>query len=351
MKNLKIIQTNSNKLGKYDAHFLEKLAVLLNGGFNLRHALLFLLEQYDVIKEGTRTDAIQLINEGTSLSQLLKFLGFRKSVIVQVEFAEIHGEVEKNLLDSSNYITYRRTTIKKFLKAVQYPLILISIFIGMLIILNYTVIPQFKTLYSAMGTEAEGLVYTLTLFLEHLPTVVFVFTGITLCGFSCILVILKLPDVEKQCRLLLNIPFIRFYFINYHTFHFSREFGYFINNGLEIKEIINIFKVQDLDKYLSYAARLIEEELLSGHSLSEAVGKVPFIDDRLCTFINHGKYSSSVAKELLLFSEYTLEKLIMRTENMTRRIQPVIFLILGLLIICLYLIIVLPIFDMMSQIH
>lgn len=350
MKNIKTTRKNSNKLGKYDAHFLEKLSLLISSGFNMKHALTFLIEQYEVIKPSVKTAALKKVEEGISISGLLRFLGYRNSIIVQMEFSEIHGEVEKNLLESSKYISEKRKTFKKLLKAVQYPAILVSIFIVMLIVLNYTVIPQFKTLYSAMGTEIEGVVKSLTIILEYLP--VMVFGGLITALFFTLTVttVIKWRDIQKQCAVILKVPLVRFYFMNYHTMHFSREFGYFISNGLEVKDILKLFHQQSLNPYLKYAASQIEKELMQGSSLSQAVKHVEFLDEKICTFISHGEYSSSVGKELLLYSDYTLEKMIMKTENITKKIQPIIFFILGLLIICLYLVIILPVFAMMSQI-
>ncbi len=83
----------SNKLGKYDAHFLTKLAGLLQNGFTMKQALTFLTEQYDVIKQTDRKNLLDMINEGASLSTVLKYLGFSNSIIMQVSFAEIHGEL------------------------------------------------------------------------------------------------------------------------------------------------------------------------------------------------------------------------------------------------------------------
>jgi competence protein ComGB len=348
---MKHIKTNWNRLGKYDAHFLEKLSLLISNGFKMHQALIFLVEQYEVLKKPLKTKVLSAVNEGKSISDILRMLGYRNSIIIQMEFAEIHGEIEKNLIDSSLYIKQKRETLKKLLKAIQYPMILVSIFIIMLIVLNYTVIPQFKTLYSAMGTEVQGVVQVLTIMLEYLPIVVLSVASLG-CLFAVIMIIvLRIRDVNRQCAIILRVPFVRFYFINYQTMHFSREFGYFINNGLEVKDIITLFKEQELNMYLKQAAILIEHELMKGRTLTDAVACIPYLDNRICSFISHGEYSSSVGKELLLFSEYTLEKLIMKTENITKRIQPVIFLILGMLIVCLYLVIILPVFQMMSQIN
>lgn len=348
MKNSFITHRNSNKLGIYDAHFLQKLSALMNSGFTMYNALKFLLEQYDGLKQHTKEEAQRMIEEGEKLSEILKMLGFRKSIIIQVTFAEIHGEMINNLKESSLYLENRRATFSKMVKAIQYPFLLISIFIVMLVILNYTVIPQFESLYTSVGAEAEGIVSILTTLLELLPkTMIGMMAGLALTGIF-IYALIRYASVESQLKILLNIPLIKFYVANYHTYRFSREFGYFINNGLEVKEIITLFKNQLLSNYLSHIAALIEKDLNQGASLSEAVSHIPVLDDKLSTFISHGELNSDVGKELVIFSEYTLEKIIMRIENLTKRIQPVIFTVLGILIICLYLVIVLPIFQMMS---
>lgn len=348
MKNSFFTVRNSNRLGRYDAHFLLKLSALMNSGFTMYNALKFLLEQYDVLKQNTKDEAARMINEGERLSEILKVLGFGKSIIMQITFAEIHGEMINNLKESSLYLENRRETVSKLIKAIQYPAVLIGIFIIMLIVLNYTVIPQFQSLYTSVGAEADGIVSMLTLLLELLPQAVICMMAGTAAAVLLIYAIIKYAPVESQLNILLKLPLVKFYFVNYHTYRFSREFGYFINNGLEVKEIITLFKNQSLSVYLSYIAALIEDDLNRGDSLSAAVSHIPALDDKLATFISHGELNSDVGKELIIFSEYTLEKIIMRIENLTKRIQPVIFTILGALIVCLYLVIVLPIFQMMS---
>ncbi|CAD2073795.1 competence protein ComG [Jeotgalicoccus coquinae] len=351
MKNLNITIGPSNKLGKYDAHFLLKLAGLLRNGFTMQQALIFLTEQYEVIKQADRNALLGLINSGASLSAVLKHLGFSKSIIMQVSFAEIHGEIISNLEQSGEYLTTRRQTIQKLVKTLQYPLVLVTIFIIMLVLLNYTVIPQFNELYSAMQADKTMLVHMLTLILNYLPyAALALMTAVFLSGFT-ILIILNIKNTALAAKLLLKIPVVKTYFKYYVTYRFSREFGYFLNNGLEVKEIILLFKTQTINHYLSLAAQTIETELLYGTSLGDAIEQLDMLDRRLAVFVNHGEYNSNVGRELIIYSEYSLENIIIKIESFTKKIQPVIFLILGLLIVCLYLVIVLPIFNMMSNIQ
>ncbi|WP_156823633.1 competence type IV pilus assembly protein ComGB [Salinicoccus albus] len=349
--NLKTLKRNSNKLGRYDAHFLMKLADLTESGFTMHNALIFLLEQYDVLKAKDKEDCLEMAGAGGSLSSILRRLGYKNSIIIQISFAEIHGELLTNLRQSALYLENMRETAKKLLKAIQYPLVLIGIFITMLVVLNYTVIPQFESLYGAMGTESDGFVTFLTQFLQRLPQLVFGFLLLMAVFILSVCLVMKMPDIRLRCRILLATPLIKYYFSGYQTYRFSREFGFFINNGLEVKEILDLFNHQTLNDYLSYTSSLIEQKLIQGENLSTAIKSIKMLDEKLSVFVSHGEQNSSVGKELILFSEYTLERLIMKIENVTKKIQPVIFLILGLLIICLYLVIVLPVFEMMSEIN
>lgn len=350
MKNINITIGPSSKLGKYDAHFLIKLAGLLRNGFTMQQALTFLTEQYEVIKEPDRRKLLELINSGASLSAVLKYLGFSKSIIMQVSFAEIHGEIISNLEQSGEYLNTRRQTMQQLVKTLQYPLVLVAVFIIMLVLLNYTVIPQFNELYSAMQADKTILVSMLTLILNYLPYAAFSILGTAVLILLVILLILNLKNTKLAAKLLLGIPIVKTYFKYYVTYRFSREFGYFLNNGLEVKEIILLFKTQTINRYLSLAAETIEEQLLFGTSLGEAVEELDMLDKRLAVFVNHGEYNSNVGQELIIYSEYSLENVIIKVESLTKKIQPVIFLILGLLIVCLYLVIVLPIFNMLSSI-
>ena len=341
----------SNKLGKYDAHFLIKLAGLLQNGFTMRQALTFLTEQYDVIKQSDRKILLELIDEGTSLSAVLKYLGFSKSIIMQVSFAEIHGEIIMNLQQSGEYLNTRRRTVQQLVKTLQYPLVLVCIFIIMLVLLNYTVIPQFNELYSAMQADKTLLVSILTLTLNYLPYAALAALLAVFLFALMVLTIVNIKNTELAAKLLLKIPVVKTYFKYYVTYRFSREFGYFLNNGLEVKEIILLFKTQTINRYLSLLAQTIEQQLLYGISLGAVIEELDMLDRRLAVFVNHGEYNSNVGQELIIYSEYSLENIIIKIESLTKKIQPLIFLILGLLIVCLYLVIVLPIFNMMSSIQ
>ncbi|SEV84632.1 competence protein ComGB [Aliicoccus persicus] len=347
---MKNIRNNSNKLKKYDVHFLENLADLLDSGFTLTKSIEFLLEQYDVIDKKTKEECLTVIHDAGKISDVLTILNFERTVIMQVTFSEHHGEVSKVLREAAQFLFTKRTMVERVVKAIQYPVILSVIFIGMLIILNFTVIPQFKMLYESMGSEVSGAVLVLTTFIEMLPSIILISLIICLFLIINLFFFTRVLTIERKNRLLMSIPVIKSVYMKIQTYKLSREFGYFILNGMEVKAIIELLKSQTIDNQMKYESEMLETQLLRGETLSQAFLSLFMIDKKLSVFVSHGEQNSTVGKELITFSEYVLGRLLMDIEFVTKRIQPVIFAVLGGLITCLYLVIVLPIFQMMSQI-
>ena len=120
MKNLNITIGPSNKLGKYDAHFLIKLAALLKNGFTMQQALIFLTEQYEVIKAQDKAAALALINSGAALSAVLKSLGFKVDYYAGIICRNSRRNIT-NLEQSGEYLNTRRKTVQKLIKTLQYP--------------------------------------------------------------------------------------------------------------------------------------------------------------------------------------------------------------------------------------
>ena len=70
----------------------------------------------------------------------------------------------------------------------------------------------------------------------------------------------------------------------------------------------------------------------------------------LIKFIEQGEKSGKLDIELKLYSQMLLHQFENKVLRQTKFIQPVIFFILGLFIVSLYLVIMLPMFELMQTI-
>ena len=93
------------------------------------------------------------------------------------------------MADAIEYMRRNLKAKKAFLKTIQYPIVLISIFLIMLIVLNMTVIPQFQQLYATMNVQLSTLQNILTVFITKLPAFVLL---LTFCSIVIYIIIYKL---------------------------------------------------------------------------------------------------------------------------------------------------------------
>lgn len=87
-----------------------------------------------------------------------------------------------------------------------------------------------------------------------------------------------------------------------------------------------------------------------GQSLSEILINISCFDKDLITFIEEGEKKGKVDIELKLFSEMIMTRIERKLQTLIKFIQPCVFLLLAFLIVSLYLVIMLPMFDLMQTI-
>ncbi len=96
------------------------------------------------------------ISNGAPCNQILSLIGYSDTIVMQVYLAERFGNIMTFIEETVNYMKVNRKSEQRLLKTLQYPLILVSIFTAMIIILNLTVIPQFQQLYTSMNIQLSS---------------------------------------------------------------------------------------------------------------------------------------------------------------------------------------------------
>ncbi|RIL81139.1 type II secretion system F family protein, partial [Staphylococcus cohnii] len=162
--------------------------------------------------------------------------------------------------------------------------------------------------------------------------------------------ITKKLSINLKYRIILKIPILRTFFKFYKTYRLSTEFALFYKNGVTLQSIVDIYSKQKNDTYLIYLARKLATGSQSGHKLSEILKKISCFEEGLINFIEEGEKTGKLDIELKLYSEIIFTKIERYLQLLIKFIQPTIFIMLGILIISLYLVIMLPMFDLMQTI-
>lgn len=328
-------------------YFIQRLSELIEHGYMLEDSIEFLLFQYDVSLE--KIDSLKLeLSHGKKLSDLLRYLGYSTFVTSKMKFAEDYGSIEDMLLEIENYLRIKKEQKEKVIKTLRYPLILTIALITLIMVFNLLVIPQFENIYTSSSIKMDIQTIILIKMIYLTPKIISI---IVILSIIVLVYMIYIKKYRKNIFLntLMYIPKIRVYARLYYSYKFTLELSLFLMSGFSLKTALEVIIEENYDYYLTYFSKKIMRDLDKGLSFEEAIASIKFFDKSVEKFVIHGINNGLIDRELKLFSELMLDTFLTSLDKMLRKFQPVLFAILAFVIIGLYMVILMPIFNMVSS--
>ena len=328
-------------------YFIQRLSELIEHGYMLEDSIEFLLFQYDVSLE--KIDSLKLeLSHGKKLSDLLRYLGYSTFVTSKMKFAEDYGSIEDMLLEIENYLRIKKEQKEKVIKTLRYPLILTIALITLIMVFNLLVIPQFENIYTSSSIKMDIQTIMLIKMIYLTPKIISI---IVILSIIVLVYMIYIKKYRKNIFLntLMYIPKIRVYARLYYSYKFTLELSLFLMSGFSLKTALEVIIEENYDYYLTYFSKKIMRDLDKGLSFEEAITSIKFFDKSVEKFVIHGINNGLIDRELKLFSELMLDTFLTSLDKMLRKFQPVLFAILAFVIIGLYMVILMPIFNMASS--
>ena len=328
-------------------YFIQRLSELIEHGYMLEDSIEFLLFQYDVSLE--KIDSLKLeLSHGKKLSDLLRYLGYATFVTSKMKFAEDYGSIEDMLLEIENYLRIKKEQKEKVIKTLRYPLILTIALITLIMVFNLLVIPQFENIYTSSSIKMDIQTIILIKMIYLTPKIISI---IVILSIIVLVYMIYIKKYRKNIFLntLMYIPKIRVYARLYYSYKFTLELSLFLMSGFSLKTALEVIIEENYDYYLTYFSKKIMRDLDKGLSFEEAIASIKFFDKSVEKFVIHGINNGLIDRELKLFSELMLDTFLTSLDKMLRKFQPVLFAILAFVIIGLYMVILMPIFNMASS--
>lgn len=328
-------------------YFIQRLSELIEHGYMLEDSIEFLLFQYDVSIE--KIDSLKLeLSHGKKLSDLLRYLGYSTFVTSKMKFAEDYGSIEDMLLEIENYLRIKKEQKEKVIKTLRYPLVLTIALITLIMVFNLLVIPQFENIYTSSSIKMDIQTIILIKMIYLTPKIISI---IVILSIIVLVYMIYIKKYRKNIFLntLMYIPKIRVYARLYYSYKFTLELSLFLMSGFSLKTALEVIIEENYDYYLTYFSKKIMRDLDKGLSFEEAIASIKFFDKSVEKFVIHGINNGLIDRELKLFSELMLDTFLTSLDKMLRKFQPVLFAILAFVIIGLYMVILMPIFNMASS--
>ena len=330
-------------------YFIKRLYELINHGYMLEDSLEFLLIQYEVADEEIIKIKEKLSN-GKKLSDILEYLGYSQLIISKIKFAEDYGRIEDMLQEVETYLTIQKIQQEKVIKTLRYPLFLTLTLISLIMVFNALVIPQFENIYTSSNIKMDLQTTILIKSLYYIPKIISIIFLCAILGITYIFYTIKYKP-HLFLKSIMYIPKVRSYSKLYFSYRFSMELSLFLMSGFSMKTALEVMVEENYDYYLTLFSKEILKELDKGISFEDAITEIKYFDKSMRKFVKHGKNNGLIDKELKLFSELMLDSFLTSLDRNLRKLQPILFGILAVVIVGLYMVILLPIFNMASSLR
>ncbi len=338
---------SSEKIG-----LVSNLYTMLSAGIPILETVNSLLEDskgnQKKILETLRDD----LTQGKQLYQSFgKFPGvFDKVTINIIKASEQAGTLDVTLKDLRDNIKKEVEFTDKIKSALFYPILILFVFSGVLLMILTFVIPRISSVFSRLKVTLP------------LPTKILIFTSNILLTYTIplillfiILLFLMYIFYKKQKRLFFNLlfslPLISTLAKEIDLTRFTRSLYLLLNSGLPITTTLELTQAVVMKREIAQAIAHCHEMILAGKRLSDGFKDNKHIFPGIMIKITEaGEKSGTLEKSMQDISEYIDYQVGKTLTALTALLEPVMLVVIGILVGGMMLAIIAPIYGLIGQV-
>ena len=120
---------------------LEMFVLLLENGFSIQESLHVMIRSQSFSQELLMI-MTEALSTGKSLAECFDLMGFTTQEVMQIQLAEVHGNLIEALQNISQQLTIMNQQTAELKKIISYPVVLLVFSGGMLLSMRYILLPQ-----------------------------------------------------------------------------------------------------------------------------------------------------------------------------------------------------------------
>ena len=329
-------------------HFLTQLYRLLDSGIELVDSLSFIIRyQANSLFGYILCTLRQDIREGNSLSAaFLRFqANFPPIFLHLIAVAEKSGNLKEVVEELLNFFSFQSKFAQERRKLLTYPLIVSGIVLILFFSILFFVIPNFKTMFAALGDDLPLTTRGLLILSDTLRTTPQYWIA------GVVVVILAFSYYWRSAdwgRILIFIPGLHGIEQAIRLLFYSRSMMIMLKSGTQLREAL-IISESLFSKRLQEGIRDVHQQIDSGKTLVDAYSSSTLFPPLFVHLIAVGESSGHLVPTFERIAALYQEMLEKRMNLLNSMIEPAFTVVLGLGILIILLSIYLPIFDMAGR--
>ena len=336
-------------------NFCRQFSIMQNTGISILDCLDILRNQHFAAYFRNLLQVIyEDVKSGLLLSDALDkhkkvFPHFFRSM---VRVGELSGKMELVFGSLADYYESDKAIKSKVKSALSYPLMLLGMTVGVVILMMLVVVPTFREAMSQMDVEITGItkiVYDLSDFMLSYWLVML--AGAVTVGLIIFLVAKTESGAFFFDKMVMYVPFVKTVQRNLFTARFARAFGLLLSSGMDLNSAMDAVEVIISNRYLKKKFHEAAENVRQGMSITVAFETYKLFPQMMIQMVTIGERSGTLDEVLMrscLFFDNQVETSL---NSVTSKIQPVMLLIMGGIIGTLFIAVYSPILNIMTSLN
>lgn len=347
MKDGNLSLSGNDKLG-----LISNLSTMITAGIPILETVDSLLEDAKgntkKVLEAVREDLIQ----GKHLySSFTRFPGiFDKVTVNIIKASEEAGTLDVTLKDLKSQIKKDMEFADKVKGALTYPVLILLVFFGVLLMILVVVIPKISTVFLRL----KVVLPLPTIILIYVSNAILTYTIPIIIGFILLIFgFISLYRAKKQLVLhfLYQLPIVSKLVTEIDLTRFSRSMYLLLTSGITITTALELTKDVVLKSEISNAISYANEMVMAGKRLSDGFKeKKGIISSIMIKIIEAGEKTGTLDRSMLDISEFLDYQVTNTLKTLTTVLEPVMLVLVGILVGGMMLAIIAPIYSLIGQV-
>jgi type IV pilus assembly protein PilC len=330
------------------ADFCRQLAAMLSSGITLIRAMM-IIEQRDSKPHVKKVyqSLIAELQRGSTLSESMIKQGkaFPELLINMMKAGESSGRMDVTAQKMADTFEKQHKLNQKLKSATTYPIILVVMIIGVILIIFTFVLPSFFGMFEGMELPLPTrVVIGISNFLTHYFWLLGIIVGV---AAATLWYTFRLPGPKRQLdKLKLKFPKIGNLLSTIYTGRFARTLSSLYVSGIPMIQALSIARNTIGNKYIEWQFDGVIDALGNGRTLSQALGGVDGFERKLNSTILIGEESGRLEQMLESTADQYDYDSEMATTRLITMLEPILICVMAGIVAFVMISVMLPIYQL-----
>ncbi len=317
-------------------HFTRQLAVFVKAGIPLTDALVTIGDETeDVALRRALGGMIDDLRNGglLSVSAANHPEAFPEYYVGILQAAELTGRLDDSLESLAGYLEREIDTRAKVVSALSYPMVVMVMAFGTVLVLAGYVLPQFKPLFEELGAELPLPTRMMLYFSRFFTDLWFVTVGFFLVLFAVLMFLVKTAKGKLvRDRLSLKIPIVSG-IIDYSILErFCRILGAMVSAGVPLPEGLKTTTDSTSNHVYKERLEVARAAMLEGKGFAQPLIDTELFPGAAKQMFKVGEETGTLDEQLHVASIYFDRELESRIKKFTTMFEPVMIVFVGVIV-------------------